>query len=473
MQDAPTPKPSRLPAREPDGAAEALTSLTPREIVSELDRYVIGQPEAKRMVAIAMRNRWRRMRLDPALRDEIAPKNIIMMGPTGVGKTEIARRLAKLCKSPFFKVEATKFTEVGYVGRDVESMVRDLMEIGVGMVKKEEAAKVAIQAEKRAEDMLLDLLLPGSRPADFAAGPDGAAVPADPASTREKFRRMWRDGRLDDREVELDVAVQGGPQMEIMSMPGMADMGSQIQDMLSNVFPQKKKRRRAKVREAFDLLVQQESEKLVDMDKVVETARQRVEQSGILFIDEIDKICAGERKGQGADVSREGVQRDLLPVVEGCVVNTKYGMVKTDHILFIAAGAFHISKPSDLIPELQGRFPLRVELADLTADDFYRILTEPQNALSVQYTALLGTEGVDVFFTDDALREIAAIAEEINRETENIGARRLGTIMERVLSDLSFEAPDMGGRAVMIDRAYVQDALKDVRENRDLSRFIL
>ena len=471
-------RPSRLPARDPGGGNEsdALTSLTPREIVSELDRYVIGQPEAKRMVAIAMRNRWRRMRLDAALRDEIAPKNIIMMGPTGVGKTEIARRLARLCKSPFFKVEATNFTEVGNVGRDVESMVRALMEIGVGMVKKEEAAKVKVMAEKRAEDMLLYLLLPGSRPADFAAGPDGGAAPApaaDPASTREKFRRMWREGRLDDREVELDVAVQGGPQMEIMSMPGMGDMGSQIQDMLSNVFPQKKKRRRAKVREAYELLIQQESEKLVDMDKVVETARSRVEQSGILFIDEIDKICAGERKSQGADVSREGVQRDLLPVVEGCVVNTKYGMVKTDHILFIAAGAFHIAKPSDLIPELQGRFPLRVELADLTADDFYRILTEPQNALSVQYTALLGTEGVNVSFTDDALREIAAIAEEINRETENIGARRLGTIMERVLSDLSFEAPDMGGRSVAVDSEYVQKALSDVRENRDLSRYIL
>lgn len=449
---------------------ETATSLTPREIVSELDRHVIGQAEAKRMVAIAMRNRWRRMRIDPNLRDEIAPKNIIMMGPTGVGKTEIARRLAKLSRSPFFKVEATKFTEVGYVGRDVESMVRDLMEIGVNMVKKEEAAKVKVLAEKHAEDLLLDLLLPGSRPPE---SPSGESAPIDPASTREKFRKMWREGRLDEREVELDVSVQGGPQLEILSMPGMEDMGSQIRDMLSQAFPQKKKRRRVKVREAHDLLVQQENEKLVDMDKVMETARLRVEQSGILFIDEIDKICSGESKRQGGDVSREGVQRDLLPVVEGCVVNTKYGMIKTDHILFIAAGAFHTAKPSDLIPELQGRFPLRVELTDLGAEDFYRILTEPRAALTVQYVALLATEGLSIEFDDEALREIAEIAEEINRETENIGARRLYTIMERLLADLSFEAPDRSGQQVRIDRDYVRKTLADFREDRDLSRYIL
>ncbi|EPR31490.1 ATP-dependent hsl protease ATP-binding subunit hslU [Alkalidesulfovibrio alkalitolerans DSM 16529] len=449
---------------------ETATSLTPREIVSELDRHVIGQAEAKRMVAIAMRNRWRRMRIDPNLRDEIAPKNIIMMGPTGVGKTEIARRLAKLSRSPFFKVEATKFTEVGYVGRDVESMVRDLMEIGVNMVKKEEAAKVKVLAEKHAEDLLLDLLLPGSRPPE---SPSGESAPIDPASTREKFRKMWREGRLDEREVELDVSVQGGPQLEILSMPGMEDMGSQIRDMLSQAFPQKKKRRRVKVREAYDLLVQQENEKLVDMDKVMETARLRVEQSGILFIDEIDKICSGESKRQGGDVSREGVQRDLLPVVEGCVVNTKYGMIKTDHILFIAAGAFHTAKPSDLIPELQGRFPLRVELTDLGAEDFYRILTEPRAALTVQYVALLATEGLSIEFDDEALREIAEIAEEINRETENIGARRLYTIMERLLTDLSFEAPDRSGQQVRIDRDYVRKTLADFREDRDLSRYIL
>ena len=455
------------------GAAEhqeTATSLTPREIVSELDRHVIGQAEAKRMVAIAMRNRWRRMRIDPNLRDEVAPKNIIMMGPTGVGKTEIARRLAKLSRSPFFKVEATKFTEVGYVGRDVESMVRDLMEIGVNMVKKEEAAKVKVLAEKHAEDLLLDLLLPGSRPPE---PPSGESAPIDPASTREKFRKMWREGRLDDREVELDVSVQGGPQLEILSMPGMEDMGSQIRDMLSQAFPQKKKRRRVKVREAHDLLVQQENEKLVDMDKVMETARLRVEQSGILFIDEIDKICSGESKRQGGDVSREGVQRDLLPVVEGCVVNTKYGMIKTDHILFIAAGAFHTAKPSDLIPELQGRFPLRVELTDLGAEDFYRILTEPRAALTVQYIALLATEGLNIEFDDVALREIAEIAEEINRATENIGARRLYTIMERLLADLSFEAPDRSGQQVRIDRDYVRKILAGFREDRDLSRYIL
>ena len=455
-------------------------SLTPREIVSELDKYIIGQKDAKRMVAIAMRNRWRRQQIDPALRDEIAPKNIIMIGPTGVGKTEIARRLAKLSGSPFFKVEATKFTEVGYVGRDVESMVRDLMEIGVNLVRKEEQARVAAKAEKAAEERLLDLLLPESQRGGENPIPMPAALeaptpmpPADgPVSTREKLRKLWREGKLDDRIVPVEVSVPA-PQVEIMSMPGMEDMGSQFKDMFSKVFPQRKKTRNMRVRDAYEVLLQEETDRLVDMDKVSEAAKERVEQTGIIFIDEIDKICGKQGGGSGPDVSREGVQRDLLPVVEGCVVNTKYGMVKTDHILFIAAGAFHFSKPSDLVPELQGRFPLRVELRALTAEDFYRILTEPQNALTVQYTALIGTEGVTLTFTDEALREVAEFARKVNEETENIGARRLYTIMEKILSDLSFSASDQGGQSVVVDPAYVRDKLTDVAEDRDLSRYIL
>jgi len=455
--------------------------LTPREIVSELDKYVIGQAEAKRMVAIAMRNRWRRQKLDPELREEIAPKNIIMMGPTGVGKTEIARRLAKLAKSPFHKVEATKFTEVGYVGRDVESMIRDLMEIGITMVRAEERDKVRVRAEKHAEDRLLDLLLPGSaKPGGgytftpvMPAVPEPAAPLSASESTREKFRQLWREGKLDDRMVELEVAAQDSASMSLMAIPGMEDMGGQVQDVLGRFFPQKKKLRKMKVKDAFAALVQEESDKLIDMDKVQEAARERVEQSGIIFIDELDKIASREGQGGGPDVSREGVQRDLLPVVEGCVVNTKYGMIRTDHILFIAAGAFHYAKPSDLIPELQGRFPLRVELSALGRDDFYRILTEPQNALTVQYTALLGTEGLELSFTDDALQEIAATAQRINEETENIGARRLYTIMEKLLAVLSFEASDRGGQKVVVDRAYVQSQLAGIVEDRDLSRYIL
>ncbi|MGE4537193.1 MAG: ATP-dependent protease ATPase subunit HslU [Desulfovibrio sp.] len=458
-------------------------SLTPREIVSELDKYIIGQKDAKRMVAIAMRNRWRRQQIEPGLRDEIAPKNIIMIGPTGVGKTEIARRLAKLAGSPFFKVEATKFTEVGYVGRDVESMVRDLMEIGVNLVRKEELDRVAAKAEKAAEERLLDLLLPesqrgGEHPIPMPAAleaPAMAATPSEPAgaSTREKLRKLWREGKLDDRIVPVEVSVPS-PQVEIMSMPGMEDMGMQFKDMFSKVFPQRKKTRNMRVRDAYEVLLQEESDRLVDMDKVAEAAKERVEQTGIIFIDEIDKICGKQAGGgSGPDVSREGVQRDLLPVVEGCVVNTKYGMVKTDHILFIAAGAFHFSKPSDLVPELQGRFPLRVELRALTAEDFYRILTEPQNALTVQYKALIGTEGVTLTFTDEALHEVAEFAQRINEETENIGARRLYTIMEKILSDLSFAASDQNGQTVVVDPAYVRDKLVDVAENRDLSRYIL
>jgi len=456
-----------------------MSSLTPREIVSELDRYVVGQAEAKRMVAIAMRNRWRRQKLDPELREEIAPKNIIMMGPTGVGKTEIARRLAKLAKSPFHKVEATKFTEVGYVGRDVESMIRDLMEIGIAMVRAEEREKVRVRAEKHAEERLLDLLLPGgpAKPAGYSFTPiPDPAAPQQPLSasesTREKFRQLWREGKLDERMVELEVSSQDPAGMSIMAIPGMEDMGGQMQDMLGRFFPQKKKLRKMKVKDAFDALVQEESDKLIDMDKVQDIARERVEQSGIIFLDELDKIATREGHG-GPDVSREGVQRDLLPVVEGCVVNTKYGMVRTDHILFIAAGAFHYAKPSDLIPELQGRFPLRVELSALGKEEFYRILTEPQNALTVQYSALLGTEGLALSFTDDALLEIAATAQKINEETENIGARRLYTIMEKLLAELSFEASDKGGQQVVVDREYVRAQLSGIVENRDLSRYIL
>ena len=458
-----------------------MSNLTPREIVSELDKFVIGQADAKRMVAIAMRNRWRRQQLPAELRDEIAPKNIIMMGPTGVGKTEVARRLAKLSGCPFFKVEATKFTEVGYVGRDVESMIRDLMEIGINLVRKEEMEKVKVKAEKNAEDHLLDILLPASKPAQSGMGffnseePQQEEKPAiDNSSTREKFRQMWRSGKLDDREVEIEVTIQGGTGVEIMSMPGMEDMGMQVNDMIGKMFPSKKKTRKVNVREAYEILIQQESDKLIDMDNVAELARERVEQTGILFIDEIDKIAGKHEAGSSsADVSREGVQRDLLPIVEGCVVNTKYGMVKTDHILFISAGAFHYAKPSDLIPELQGRFPLRVELSALGKDEFYRILTEPQNALTVQYKALLETEKVTIDFSKEALEEIAENAQKINEETENIGARRLYTIMERILSDLSFEAPDRSGDSIVIDREYVKKQLVDVIEDRDLSRYIL
>jgi ATP-dependent HslUV protease ATP-binding subunit HslU len=448
-----------------------MSQLTPREIVSELDKYIIGQSEAKRMVAIALRNRWRRRQVSPELRDEIAPKNIIMIGPTGVGKTEIARRLAKLAGSPFFKVEATKFTEVGYVGRDVESMIRDLMEIGVNMVRQEESERVKVKAEANAEERLLDLLLPPRKAGPTMPGMDTPAVEGGADSTREKFRRMWRDGKLDERTVEVEISV-AGPQMSAMSMPGMEGMEMQVQDMFSKMFPKKKKTKKVKVKDAFELLVQEESEKLVDMERVQEIARERVQESGIVFIDEIDKVCGGQQGGK-AEVSREGVQRDLLPVVEGSTVNTKYGMIKTDHILFIAAGAFHMSKPSDLVPELQGRFPLRVELGALNKDEFYRILTEPQNALTIQYAELLGTEGVTVEFAPDGLEEIALFAQQVNEETENIGARRLYTIMERILTELSFTAPERTGTRITVDREYVREQLGDVREDRDLSRYIL
>ncbi|WP_291323028.1 ATP-dependent protease ATPase subunit HslU [Desulfonatronospira sp.] len=470
------------------------TTLTPREIVSELDKYIIGQQDAKNMVAIALRNRWRRQQLDPEMREEIAPKNIIMIGPTGVGKTEVARRLAKLAGSPFFKVEASKFTEVGYVGRDVESMIRDLMEIGVNLVRSEEREKVQAKAETNAEERLLDLLLPPKKapegqqagqgyqgqqqvsfqletPGRQERGPGaGEQARADENRTREKLRKLWREGRLDDRTVEVEV--QTGSNVEIMSMPGMEDMEMQFRDMFSRVFPKKKKTKKVKVKNAYEILLQEETERLVDMDKVTEIAKERVEQSGIIFIDEIDKVCTSEKSSR-ADVSREGVQRDLLPVVEGCVVNTKYGMVRSDHILFIAAGAFHYAKPSDLVPELQGRFPLRVELSALTGEDFYRILTEPQNALTRQYRALLETEGISLEFSDEALVELSSFAQKVNDETENIGARRLYTIMEKLLQDLSFKAPELAGQKISVDKEYVQEQLKDVQEDRDLTRYIL
>ena len=452
--------------------------LTPREIVSELDKYIIGQHGAKRMVAVAMRNRWRRQQIDPALRDEIAPKNIIMMGPTGVGKTEIARRLAKLSSSPFIKVEATKFTEVGYVGRDVESIIRDLMELSVALVRDEESTRVQSQAEINAEERLLDLLLPGSTPTPMTRPLTSYDIPEpenkDTAenSTREKMRKMFRQGKLDDREIEmeLEIAPQG---IEVMTMPGMEEMGSQFKDLFSKAFPSKTKKKRMRIAEALPLLIEEEAARLIDDEKVTELAKERVEQSGIVFIDEIDKVASSSHGGKTSDISREGVQRDLLPIVEGSVVNTKYGMVKTDHILFIGAGAFHHSKPSDLIPELQGRFPLRAELKALGKDEFLRILKEPHNALTVQYAALLATEGVTITFTEEGLDEIATFAEMTNQETENIGARRLYTIMEKILNDISFEAPDRAGDEIIIDRPFVEQHLEDVREDRDLSRYIL
>ncbi len=440
------------------------TALTPRQIVAELDKYIIGQKNAKRSVAIALRNRWRRQQLAPELREEVAPKNIIMIGPTGVGKTEIARRIAKLAQSPFLKIEASKFTEVGYVGRDVESMVRDLMELGVKMVKEEKKTEVAEKAKDLTEDRLLDLLLPPSR-----AQKDDAQ---ETSGTREKLRNYLREGRLEERSVEVEVTDRSNPVIEIFSSSGMQE-NINIQDMLpGGLFPSKTKKRKMKISEARRLIEQEEAQKLIDMDEVVAQAIQRVEQSGIIFLDELDKIAGREGKG-GPDVSREGVQRDLLPIVEGSTVNTKYGMVKTDHVLFIAAGAFHISKPSDLIPELQGRFPIRVELESLNRDDFIRILKEPQNALITQYRALLDTEGINLNFTDDAISEIASIAATVNERTENIGARRLHTVMERMLDELSFDASEIGSQTVTIDAAYVRNKLADISEDQDLSRYIL
>jgi ATP-dependent HslUV protease ATP-binding subunit HslU len=449
--------------------------LTPRRIVGELDKYIIGQKNAKRSVAIALRNRWRRQQLSPELREEVAPKNIIMIGPTGVGKTEIARRLARLTNSPFIKVEASKYTEVGYVGRDVESMVRDLTEVSKNIVREERAAEVSEMAKANAEERLLDLLLPppvsSKKTADEKIEMDEIGH-KHYQETREKFRKYLREGKLNERSVELEVEQRILPMIEVVSNTGIEDLDINIKDMLGSIMPQKKKIRKVKVSEALTILTQEEAQKLIDMDKVIKEAINRVEQSGIIFIDEIDKV-AGRESGHGPDVSREGVQRDLLPIVEGSTVSTKYGAVRTDHILFIAAGAFHVSKPSDLIPELQGRFPIRVELDSLGKEEFIRILTEPQNALIKQYVELLKTEGVDISFAEDAIAEIAALAALVNDRMENIGARRLHTIMERLLDDISFTAPERKEEHIAIDAAYVKEKLQDVIKDEDLSRYIL
>ena len=452
-----------------------MKAYTPKQIVAELDRYVIGQKEAKKAVAIALRNRWRRQQVGEELRDEIAPKNIIMIGPTGVGKTEIARRLAKLAQAPFIKVEASKFTEVGYVGRDVESMIRDLTELAVNMVKEEEMKDLQARARESAEERLLDLLLPGpSAPEHHEAGPSPSDVEVRDArrETREKIRGFLRQGKMDERFVELEVQDRKIPVVEIFSGSGMEEMDVQIKDLFGNLFPRRRKKRRVKIPEALEILTEEEAQKLVDMDKVIKEALDRIQQSGIIFIDELDKI-AGRESTHGPDVSREGVQRDLLPIVEGSSVNTKYGMVRTDHILFIAAGAFHVSKPSDLIPEMQGRFPIRVELHSLTAEDFVRILTEPRNALVTQYIEMMKTEGVALEFAPEAVRTISYVAAEVNQRTEDIGARRLYTIMERLLEDISFEAPERTGERVMIDADYVEGKLRALVRDEDLSRYIL
>ena len=463
-----------------------MKTLSPKEIVAELDKYIIGQHEAKRAVAIALRNRWRRQQVAPDLRDEIAPKNIIMIGPTGVGKTEISRRLAKLAQAPFLKVEASKFTEVGYVGRDVESIIRDLTELSIKMVKDEKRVSVQERAQELAEERLLDALLPAatpqsSTPTAVVTAPgeapegtviDSASVEQEKTSTREKLRKLFRDGKLDEKFVEIETVEQKTPVVEIFSASGMEEMDMNIKDMFSNIFPKKKKLRSVKVPEAFSLFIQEEAQKLIDMDSMVKEAIERVEQSGIVFIDEIDKIT-GKQAGQGPDVSREGVQRDLLPIVEGSTINTKYGMVKTDHILFVASGAFHVAKPSDLIPEFQGRFPIRVELKSLGKEDFIRILTEPESSLTKQYTALIATEGMELVFKADAISEIADMASIVNDRMENIGARRLHTIMERVLDEISFNAPDMDRGEMIIDAAYVRERLVDIVKDEDMSRYIL
>lgn len=463
-------------------------SLTPKEILAELDKFIIGQADAKRSVAIALRNRWRRRQVPSPLREEIMPKNIIMIGPTGVGKTEIARRLATLAQSPFIKVEASKFTEVGYVGRDVESMVRDLVELAINMVKEEEKERIQGIAEASAEDKILDLLLPPGPGSASSTGPEGnnsftmpdyqlpaTSEPTQECSTREKFRQMLRDGKLDEREVELALQEsKSTPMIEIMgTTSGLEDMQNNLQDAFSKMFPRQKKNRKMKIPEAMEALTKEEMERLVDMDKVIKEALQRTEQSGIVFLDEIDKIASRSSGGHGPEVSREGVQRDLLPIVEGATVSTKYGMVKTDHILFIASGAFHVAKPSDLIPELQGRFPIRVEMQSLGKEEFVRILTEPENALTKQYVALMATEGIELVFTADGIEELADIAVQVNEKTEEIGARRLHTVLERVLDQLSFEASELGNEVFTVTGEYVRKQLSDIVQDQDLSRYIL
>jgi ATP-dependent HslUV protease ATP-binding subunit HslU len=454
--------------------------LTPKEIVAELDKYIIGQGEAKRSVAIALRNRWRRQQVPKELRDEIAPKNIIMIGPTGVGKTEISRRLAKLAQAPFLKIEASKFTEVGYVGRDVESMIRDLTELAINMERREEEEEVKGKARDMAEERVLDLLLPPAPPtaSSSPALPGTVEATEEPAEadtahkTRERLRKLLRDGKLSERLVEIEVSDRALPVVEIFSSAGLEEVDLNIKDMLSGLFPKKTKRKKVKVPEALDILVEEEAQKLIDMDKVVKQAIQRVEQSGIIFLDELDKIASREQT-YGPDVSREGVQRDILPIVEGTTVMTKYGMVKTDHILFIAAGAFYVSKPSDLIPELQGRFPIRVELEPLGKEEFIRILTEPQNALITQYVELMKTENVQLSFNKEAIEEIAETAAKINDKMEDIGARRLYTIMERLLDEVSFDAPELHGQEIAIDAGYVKKKLEEFLKDEDLSRYIL
>jgi ATP-dependent HslUV protease ATP-binding subunit HslU len=469
-------------APDSDGATGAITdggppaateprapvAMTPREVVSELDRYIVGQRAAKRAVGIALRNRWRRQQVAAELRDEIVPKNILMIGPTGVGKTEISRRLARLTHAPFVKVEASKFTEVGYVGRDVEAIIRDLVDVAIGMVRQEERERVAVQAREAGEERVLDLLLPHSPPAS-GGGPDG---PDRTIATRDKLRRMLRAGALDDRVVEFETSEQVTPAIEVMTPQGLEEVGFNLKEMFSNLLPKRTKQRRMKVSEAIEVLSQEEASRLVDAEAVTREAVTRVEGSGIVFIDEIDKI-AGRSHTAGPDVSREGVQRDLLPIVEGATVNTKHGQVRTDHVLFIASGAFHVAKPSDLIPEFQGRFPIRVELEPLTGEDFVRILTEPRNALIRQYVALLATEGVDLAFTDDAIREVARIAAHVNDRTENIGARRLHTVLERLLDPVMFDAPDLSGERVVIDAERVRAELGPILASEDLARFIL
>ena len=448
-----------LPQQPPDGSP-LLDELTPREIVAELDKYVVGQAEAKKSVAIALRNRIRRQKLEPEMAEEVMPKNILMIGATGVGKTEIARRLAKLSNSPFLKVEASKFTEVGYVGRDVESMIRDLVEIGIDMIREERLDEVADKAERNAEERVLDLLMPPQ--------PENAESAE---RTREKLRERLKSGKLDDRMVEIDVKDRG-PQVQFATNMGVEEMDSNIKEMFSNLFGNRTRRRKMRVDEALDYLTTEEEEKLIDMEHVTRIAVERVERSGIIFLDEVDKI-AGREGGHGPDISREGVQRDILPIVEGTTVNTRYGFVRTDHILFIAAGAFHVSKPSDLIPELQGRFPIRVELKSLTEADFIRILKEPKNALIKQYTALLETEGIKLSFSDDAVEELARLAARVNEQAENIGARRLHTILEKVVEEISFEGPDLKKKTVKIDGAYVRKQLEQIVQDQDLSRYIL